>query len=1049
MRRIMNQSRSLPICFALLPLLCGGFPGAGTASAGDLTPRQKELFEIHVRPTLVGHCITCHGETRQEGGLSVTTLEALLKGGDSGPAIVPGKPEESLLMEAIRHESLEMPPEQQLKIGYINGMEQWIAAGAAWPSGTVLKQVPKITEEDREWWAFLPLHKPAVPLGQLRDWGHNEIDQFILERLSREGVEPSAQADPRALIRRLHYTLTGLPPEEQLVGDFVAGKVSFDQVMNQLLESPAYGENQARIWLDLVRYADSDGYNADHERPEAKHFRDYVIRSFNADKPYDRFVREQLAGDELDPGNKDAILATMYLRHWIYEWNQRDVEGQWAEILSDVTETTADVFLAMGLKCAKCHDHKYDPLLQKDYYRMQAFFAALHPREDMPLADLDQRTRHFEMQRAWEQATAEIRREIHAIEQPVLMKHATREGVVKFVPSIQGMIAKQTTARTPYEQQIASMASRQFDLHPDKLPEWLDAPTEARRQELYRQLAEFDGLKPEPLPTVKFVATDVGPEAPPTVVLDDPTKTPVDPGFPTILQEEPAEITSPPAALQTTGRRTALANWITDPQNPLTARVLVNRIWQQHFGKGLVETCSDFGRLGEPPSHPELLDWLAVRFIEEGWSLKQLHRVILTSATWQQTSNRKPDATLVRIDPGNRLLWRMNARRLAAEEIVDSMLASCGELAAGQRAIYRPVRRNKPDPMLGPFDFPDRIRSAGERHQTTTSPQALLMMNNPWVSDRAGKLVRTWQLLGDEEFVEAAYRKVLQRQASPEEQAGSQEFLSSYRAASPAAKALNLLALMPHGEQGIDLQPDRKIAIQFAVPGELSPNVITVEAKVMLRSLYADANVRTIAAQWTGNQQQPGWALGVTSTKSAYKPRNLILQLVGQTAAGTVAYEVVASNLHLELNRTYHLAATIPLRDLVETGVTFHLKDLSQANSTWQQATVPCKSILRVEPSGAVQLGGRSGQHAWDGILQNFRLHDVLLTGAQLETPPANSLICDLQFRDNEHLGIDVSGQDRHARVETPESGEQTPLYQSRLAFLHALLNSNEYIYVD
>ncbi len=1020
-----------------------------TAMGGDLLPREKEMFEIHVRPTLVKHCIQCHGETKQEGGLDLRTLESLLEGGDSGPAIVPGKPEESLLMEAVRYESYEMPPEGQLKIGLINGLEQWISAGAPWPAEAVLKPLPLISDEDREWWAFQPLHKPIAP--QVRDGQpvRNAIDQFIISRLESEGVEPTPAASPRVLIRRLHYALTGLPPAEQLTEDFVAGRISYEAVIDQLLDSPEYGEQQARYWLDLVRYADSDGYNRDEGRPEAKHYRDYVIRAFNADKPYDQFVKEQLAGDELDPGNKDAILATMYLRHWIYEYNQRDVEGQWAEILSDVTETTADVFLAMGLKCAKCHDHKYDPLLQKDYFRLQAFFAPLQPRAEMPLADLETRTQHYEQQQAWEQATQEIRRQLHELEMPVLMDHTTREGVRKFIPRIQAMVERMESERTPYEHQIATMASRQFDFQPEKLHEWLDEKTEARRQELRAELAKFDHLKPEPLPTVKFVASDVGPVAPPTVILDDPNNTEVEPGFPTILREEPAEITPPPTALQSTGRRTALANWITDPENPLTARVMVNRLWQQHFGRGLVETCSDFGRLGEPPTHPELLDWLAVKFIEEGWSIKQMHRLILNSATWRQQSDRVPEESLAKRDPANLLLWRMNPRRLAAEEIVDSMLVASNELKSGSRAIYRTVKRNKLDPLLGPFDFPDRIRSAGERHQTTTPTQALLLLNNPWPQERAGKVAQEWRRLLDDEFVERAYLRLLGRPADDEERAAAQEFLSAYRTATEPPKPLDLLAALPNGERGLNLDPSKILNIRVPVPGELSPNVLTIEARVLLRSLYPDSSVRTIAQQWTGNQKNPGWSLGVTSTKSAYKPRNLILQLVGNTGKGDVHYEVVPSNMHLELDRLYHVAVAIPLHDLVKTGPTFYVRDLSEGEGDWREVNVRCEKIVRVDPSGPVNLGSRVDHHAWDGILHSFALHDDLLTASQLEKTDNQTLISDLRFIDNQKLGEDVSGQDRHATLEIPELNQRSPAQRARVAFLHALLNSNEYLYVD
>jgi mono/diheme cytochrome c family protein len=766
-------------------LACG--IAAERLPANEAPAQTRDLFEVHIRPTLVKHCITCHGEAKQEGGLQLTSLESMLAGGDSGPAITPGQPEESLLLEALRYESFEMPPGGQLDQSAVDGIAAWIEAGAVWPPGVVLAPTPKISQQDRDWWCYQPIADPVVPEVDDGGWCRNEIDHFIFKRLQGEGLSPAPQAEPARLARRVHFALTGLPPDEQ-TASLLEGERDdgwYELLVDRLLDNAAYGENQARYWLDLVRYADSDGYNADHPRPEAYHYRDYAIRSFNADKPYDRFVMEQLAGDEIDPGNRDALIGTMYLRHWIYEWNQRDVEGQWAEILSDITETTADVFLAQGLKCARCHDHKFDPLLQRDYYAFQAFFAGVQPREDLPIADVDTLTRHFEQQQIWEEATEQIRARLHEIETPALLAHASREGVDKFTKEIQGMIAARRCERSPYEHQIASLASNQFDLHPEKLAEWLDEQTEAERQELRRQLTEFDHLKPEPLPTLKFVASDVGPVAPPTIIPGTGDDSPVAPGFPEIISDGPADIPQLPTALQSTGRRTALARWITNPDNPLTARVIVNRVWQQHFGRGLAETCSDFGQLGTLPSHPELLDWLARRFMADGWSLKKLHRLILTSATYRQSSLRSMDEQLAKIDPQNVLLWRMNSRRLSGEEIHDAILAATGELSSDKRAVYKPVKRNQLDPLLAVFDFPDRVRSEGERHQTITSPQALLLMNDPWLHERAKVMAEQIGVTDVEALVPSATRRLYFRTATPRELDHARRFCDEYRADMP------------------------------------------------------------------------------------------------------------------------------------------------------------------------------------------------------------------------------------------------------------------------
>lgn len=777
-----------PVRRAILWVASLLLPAAGFA-AENPSPHDRDLFEMHVRPTLISRCLRCHGESKQESGLSLSTREDLLAGGDSGPAIVPGKPDDSPLLAALRYEALEMPPDGQLETSQIAGIERWIAAGAPWPRGVVLAPAPKITDQDRAWWCFQPVADPTVPALDEEGWCRNEIDHFIVARLATEGVQSSPLADPATLARRVHFALGGLPPDQETTTSLARGEWQLEKLVDRLLDDPAYGENQARYWLDLVRYAETDGYRADGARPEAHHYRDYVIRSFNEDKPYDRFVSEQLAGDEIDPGNRDAVVATMYLRHWIYEVNQRDVETQWREILGDLTETTADVFLALGIKCARCHDHKFDPLLQQDYYRLQAFFAAFQPREDHPLADLTTRTAWFEQQQQWESATEKFRRRLHEIESPLLLAHTTREGIEKFVPEIRALIALWPDDRAPYEEQIAVLASRQFDILPEKLPEWLSGPEAEERQQLLARLKEFDSLRPAPLPTMAFVAGDVGPTAPPTFLPGHDSDA-IEPGFLTILDAGPAEIVSPPPALESTGRRSALARWIVDRQNPLTARVLVNRVWQQHFGRGLVETASDFGHLGAPPSHPELLDWLASRFIEDGWSLKKLHRRILTSATFQQTSQRPADERLRQLDPGNTLLWRMNPRRLSGEEIHDAILAATGELKEKRRAIYKPVKRNSPDPLLARFDFPDRIRSHDQRHRTTTVTQALMLLNNPWSYERATAIAGRFAGHSNEEFVRQVYTHLFARGPDDVELGMADLFLTAYGAVGAEARLL-------------------------------------------------------------------------------------------------------------------------------------------------------------------------------------------------------------------------------------------------------------------
>ncbi|TWT86357.1 Planctomycete cytochrome C [Neorhodopirellula pilleata] len=1011
---------------------------------------------------LVAHCIRCHGDEKQEGNLALSSMAVLIQGGESGPTIVAGKPNESLILEALRHESLEMPPDSQLDTEVIEGIEKWIAAGAPWPEDVVLKSPPKLTEEDREWWCYQPINDPKPPVLTESDWCRSEIDYFILKKLSEKDLTPAHEADPVTLARRVHFAITGLPPDDATIAAALSGDFDYEALVDRLLESKSYGANQSRFWLDLVRYAETDGYRADAGRPEAHYYRDYVIDSFNDDKPYDRFIREQIAGDEIDPGNREALIGTMYLRHWIYEHNNRDVENQWHEILSDITETTSDVFLAQGLKCARCHDHKFDPLLQKDFFRFKAFFAAFQPSEDHPIADVPTRKTYQEKFAAWEAATADIRQRLHEIEFPVLLKHATREGFDKFIPEIQTMIRKRVHQREPYEHQIASLASRQFDLPYEKLDQWLSDEAKVERQTLLAKLAEFDAIKPAPLPTMNFVGSDVGPVAPVTYITDDKDQKPIAPGFLTLLDPSDAQVTPMPEPLRSTGRRTALADWIASEQNPLTARVFVNRVWQQHFGRGLVETSSDFGRLGIPPSHPALLDWLASRFMEDGWSVKKLHRRILTSATYRQTSLRPIDDSVREIDPENRLLWRMNPRRLSGEEFTDAVLMASGEIERTRRAIYKPVKRNSPDPLLAAFDAPDRIRSVGKRHRTTTSTQSLLLANGGWARDRAAAIAKRFRSEDAETFVEKLYLSLFGRSSSRDEVLMATAFLNQYASETPVDSLPDSekLAEMPGTKangtnaNAVDLKPGAPIAICLPASDMLPDEDFTIEAVVMLRSLYPNADVRTVVAHWNGNQNSPGWSLGVTSTKSAYQPRNLILQLVGKTEDGDkLHYEVVASNLRPELNKPYYLAARVKLSDTSDQGITFYLKDLSDKDAKLQTAQATHSVTHGLRSVHDLTVGGRSDKHQWDGLIDSIRLESKprdLAKLAQADSPEGlPQYLIDWRFENPENIGLDSSGHGNHALAKTAAPNHQTPHDHARVALVHALLNSNELIYVD
>jgi hypothetical protein len=630
-----------------------------------------------------------------------------------------------------------------------------------WHTNTsvVIPRDTVFSDADRQWWAFQPLsksHPPQLP-PEHRDWTRTGVDTFITAKLNKIGLKPTPEADRSTLLRRLSFDLTGLPPSPEDIQQFVADPTpdAYEKWVDRLLNSPQYGERQARFWLDLVRYAESDGYRVDDYRPDVWRYRDWVIQAWNDDMPYDEFLQAQIAGDELWPNDPQrARVATSFLRHWIYEYNNRDVRGQWETILNDLTDVAGDVFMGMGIQCARCHDHKFDPILQKDYFRLRAFFAPILPREDLVVATEGERAAYEAQLSVWQRATIDLRDELEELEAPYRAA-AGETAMEKFTEDLQDLILKPLSERSPLEHQIAELAYRQVTYEHRRMAGRIKGEEKERRDELIKRLQAFDSLKPKPLPP-SYTVTDVGREAPQVLMTGRQGTVEVEPGFLSILDEEPAAILSIPE-LRTTGRRATLAKWLTQPDNPLTARVIVNRIWQRHFGQGLVATPSDFGRLGEPPSHPELLDWLTQQFINQGWRIKPLHRVILLSATYRQgTFLQTSDTTIIakpwqegqRMDPLNRLLWHYPTRRLDAEQIRDNLLAVTGELdltiggpavpsAQPRRSIYTRATRNVRDPLLDAFDGAESFVSSSERNVTTTPTQSLLMINSQTLLARA------------------------------------------------------------------------------------------------------------------------------------------------------------------------------------------------------------------------------------------------------------------------------------------------------------------------
>ena len=622
--------------------------------------------------------------------------------------------------------------------------------------------------EERNHWAFRPLRRPEVPRVKNTAWVKNPVDAFILARLEPLGITPAPEADRRTLIRRLKFDLLGLPPTPEEVEQFVhdTRPDAYRRLVDRLLASPHFGERWARHWLDVVRFAESDGYRQDAFRPWAWRYRDWVIRSFNQDKPFDRFVQEQVAGDELFPNDPEALVATGFLRHWPYEFNQRDAVQQRRHILNDLTDTTAQVFLGLTMKCARCHDHKFDPLLQDDYYRFQAFFAPLVDR-DAPWPDAQAEQRYRRRLAQWRKEHQELDREIEQLRQEATRRFRKQQ-LALFSPELQAIAQKPPGQRTPWEQSLAWLVEKQLvPSTPEEVAKCLKGPEKKRWQQLCRMRQE---AAPPELERVMTVA-EIAPEPPPTFIPDggDPelTATHYDPGFPLVLGAPEPQIR--PTA-RTTGRRAALARWLTNPQNPLVARVIVNRLWHYHFRRGIVATPNDFGRRGSPPTHPKLLDWLASELIRSGWSLKHIHRLIVTSAAYRQQSQVPPSAAARKHDPDNRLLWRQRAWRVEAEVVRDTILAVTGRLnpqlggpsvwpklpkalaahplwkamdspeQQRRRSIYLVVKRNDRLPLLEVFDLPQASESCARRLVTTTAPQALLLLNGPWTLEQA----RAW-----------------------------------------------------------------------------------------------------------------------------------------------------------------------------------------------------------------------------------------------------------------------------------------------------------------
>ncbi|QDT74460.1 Planctomycete cytochrome C [Lacipirellula limnantheis] len=706
-------------------------------------------FSREVKPILARRCFSCHGPQTQEGGLRLDGREAAVAALESGLlAIVPGDSAGSELLARVtaEDESLRMPPEGKGLSGReVDVLRRWIDEGAAY----------------QKHWAFVAPVKQEPPAiaGDLQSWVRTPIDAFVLAQLEANRLQPAPRADKRTLCRRAYFDLTGLPPTEEELAEFLSDESpdAWERLIDKLLASPHYGERWGRHWLDLVRFAETNSFERDGAKPNAWKYRDYVIRSFNDDKPYDQFVREQLAGDELDQVTRDSIIATGYYRLGIWDDEPADAVQSRSDELDDLIATTSQAFLGLTVGCARCHDHKIDPIPQRDYYGLAAFLAdvtAYGDRGDQTgnnqwdLSSPEEAARR----RALREQVELVEREktsmeevgVKRMEAPDQRRSETHEREALLSEKLQDYLNE--SERAQYQQTLGRLEAARRELQ------------ELGEPESALALAKCDA---QPAPTHLNVRGN--PHVPGDVV---------EPRFPQLFGAATPTIAAAPAGARSAGRRKVLADWIASKDNLLTSRVIANRIWQHHFGRGIVRSANNFGELGDAPTHPELLDWLAVWLTEHDWKLKPLHRLIMTSSAYQMSS--QADEGALAVDPLNDHLWRFDMRRLGAEELRDATLAASGRLnralygpsfypqmseevlatqsmpgngwgqstaeEQSRRSVYVFVKRSLLTPLLTAFDFPDVDASCEARFNTTQPGQALSLLNGEFANEQARHL---------------------------------------------------------------------------------------------------------------------------------------------------------------------------------------------------------------------------------------------------------------------------------------------------------------------
>jgi hypothetical protein len=773
---MLSKTKSV---FLLIGLL-GTWQSPRLGHSAQLSSEDVEFFEKRIRPVLVDHCYSCHSSTspQVQGGLLLDSRDGLLKGGKSGPALVPEEPDQSQLIKALRYteKDLKMPPSGKLSAETIADFELWVEKGAPDPrKPTAVAALPQKPAydfvEEHKFWAYQLARWQSFPKTKTRDWPKNWIDTFVLAKLEEQGLTPSSRADKRTLIRRATFDLLGLPPTPEEIEAFLLDRSpdAFGKVIDRLLASPRYGERWGRYWLDLARYADTAGDSADYPVPQAYLYRNYVIDSFNQDKPYDQFLREQIAGDLL-PSRTEAehwqqIVATGYLA---IARRFSVVPEEYKQLtIDDTLDNLGRSILGLSVSCARCHDHKYDPIPTADYYALYGIFDSTR----YPFAGSEnvQQQKDFVLRLPPPEA--------ERILKPYLDQLTPLDAELKRLKEEKKALEKGTleteggTAPTPGKRTLKEVKAEIEALKQRRLP------IAARMPVLEAAYAVVDETPHNARIQRRGDSKNLGDEVPRR--------------FLQILGGQELSLA------QKGSGRLELAEWLTDSKNPLTARVLVNRLWQHHFGKGLVATPSDFGKRGTPPTHPELLDALAIRFIQGGWSIKTMHKLLMMSQTYQLSSDGGlANATR---DPGNDFLWKFNRRRLDAEAIRDALLMISGELDCSEagphpfphastwgftqhnpftaiyetrrRSVYLMTQRFQRHPYLSIFDGADPNTSTPRRLITTTPIQALFMMNSPFVHEQADRLAGGLIAAQPEtqKRIDLAYELVLGRLALPEE----------------------------------------------------------------------------------------------------------------------------------------------------------------------------------------------------------------------------------------------------------------------------------------